>query len=174
MAPERKDDASRSSRRMVYRPGHPLAGKNGYLSAARFELYEKIGAGPHPCYWCGTSVNWEHGQRGVRNGTLITDHIDRDWRNDHPANLVAACASCNTFRSREARARVRPDELHIQVQGQKKRAIERQCETCGKTFLVPSAVMNRANRGRFCSLSCARRAPRKSRSRHCPTCTCHE
>jgi hypothetical protein len=66
--------------------GHPLANKDGSIYQHRRVLYDKIGAGPHECYWCGAPIDWD---------TLHSDHVDSDGSNNDPENLVPACALCN-------------------------------------------------------------------------------
>ena len=89
-----------NSRRTIYLPGHPLASKNGRLFFHRYLLFEKLGAGVHPCYWCGDPVEWKvRDGRGVGVGDLVVDHLDGDPQNNDPSNLVAACNQCNTIRA---------------------------------------------------------------------------
>lgn len=51
--------------------------------------------------------------------------------------------------------RVRDDELFIEHQGKRHRAVERRCEQCGVAFLVMRS-RTRPGSGRFCSRRCAR------------------
>ena len=75
---------------------HPLA-RGGRLYDHRRVLYDKIGPGPHRCYWqplsgCKTSLlEWDD---------IHVDHIDNDVTNNAPENLVASCNVCNRSRSR--------------------------------------------------------------------------
>lgn len=43
---------------VVYDPGHPMAGPQGSLLEHRAVLFDRIGLGPHRCYWCEEPVNW--------------------------------------------------------------------------------------------------------------------
>lgn len=146
-----------TSRRMCYLPDHPLAGKNGYVSEHRVVLYEKIGAGPHPCHWCGTEVHWTKAVQGTgHKGMLVGDHINGDPLDNRPDNLVPSCQGCNVGRVR----RLPDDVLAVtQSNGTRRRAVERSCEQCGATFLT-SLDQVRVGKGRFCSMSCARKTPR--------------
>ena len=69
--------------------GHPLAIGRGIVAEHRYVLYEEIGPGPHPCYWCGTPRDWG-GQTGIN-----VDHLDDDPLNNDPDNLVPSCCGCN-------------------------------------------------------------------------------
>lgn len=79
----------------VYRIGHPLAARDGRIYVHRLVLFEVIGEGPHPCHWCGRSVNW----LDAGDGRLVVDHLDFDRRNDTPVNLAPACHPCNSGRT---------------------------------------------------------------------------
>lgn len=82
--------------RMVKAIGHPIASISGLMLLHRKVLYDAIGPGPHPCYWCGVAVDWAVGASAIRN--LVADHIDHDKSNNAPENLVAACNACNGHR----------------------------------------------------------------------------
>lgn len=71
---------------------HPLARSGGLLGEHRKVLYDAIGAGPHPCHWCGKSLEWG----GL--GGIVADHVDNDKLNNDPSNLVPSCNPCNTGR----------------------------------------------------------------------------
>lgn len=73
---------------------HPLASQNTYLYEHRKVLYDRIGAGPHCCHWCGCEVVWR--ARGKKK--LVADHLDNDKLNNHPDNLVPSCHACNGTR----------------------------------------------------------------------------
>ena len=141
-------------RRIRVAHGHPLAGKTGRVSEARYVLFNAIGWGPHPCHWCGKLVDWTVGRRGNIPDALVADHVNSDPLNDALENLVAACGICNAKRARA----VEDDELYIvRTNGTRLRALKRTCEFCGDEFpAAPDQV--RAGRARFCSRSCARRA----------------
>jgi hypothetical protein len=141
--------------------GHPLADKQGHLPAHRLLLYEAIGPGTHPCHWCNSPVTWMNGPY-TKKGCLVVDHIDNDGRNNTLSNLVASCQGCNTKRHK---ANLVSDQetfmLRKSIPG-RHRAVQRSCELCGSSLLVSSSE-TRSSRGRFCSMSCARRAPRRGR-----------
>jgi hypothetical protein len=81
-------------------PDHPLANAKGRVLVYRHMLYDKIGAGPHACHWCGREIQWVV-RRGAGSftGDLVVDHLDGDMQNNEADNLVAACNDCNTVRS---------------------------------------------------------------------------
>lgn len=81
--------------RLVYVPGHPLAGKNGRAYEHRVVLYDKIGDGPHPCHWCATTLQWT--AKG-ESDCLTVDHLDNRGDNNDPLNLVPSCQQCNGAR----------------------------------------------------------------------------
>lgn len=142
-------------RRLQYVPAHPLAPPGGYLAVARIVLYEKIGPGPQVCHWCGRPITWAVGRRGNSRDHVIADHLDSDEFNDDPENLVPSCGPCNGTRE----IRIPDDEPHItRITGTRLRGPLRACETCGADFV---AWETRPGRGRFCSRSCARKAPRR-------------
>lgn len=145
------------TRRIAWAPNHPLATKNGYVSKARMVLYDAVGPGKHKCHWCGIEIEWvvlkNHGT--TPNG-IVADHVDNNWRNNDPQNLVVSCVGCNGVRSRA----VRDDEVFIvRKNGTRLRAVARTCEYCGDEFLAQPLEVKRG-KGRFCSMSCARKKPR--------------
>lgn len=71
---------------------HPIANRGGWLYEHRKVLFDKIGPGPHPCHWCGVSLEWG-GMKGV-----IADHMNRNKKDNRPENLVPSCQTCNTTR----------------------------------------------------------------------------
>lgn len=82
---------------VVTRHGHPLAHSNGHVFGHRLALYEAIGPGDHPCYWCGRVLSWA-------SGDLTADHLDWDRLNNDPSNLVPSCLACNGQRRQEPMA----------------------------------------------------------------------
>lgn len=141
-----------TSRRMVFCPGHPLAGKNGYLSEHRKVLYEVIGDGPHRCHWCQAPVVWvKKAGRGTVRGSLVADHLDNNPLNNARENLVAACVGCNGTRWHK----VHDHELFItRKSGTRLRAEKRTCNWCGKEFLFAPSISKRPGAGKYCSRDC--------------------
>lgn len=131
---------------MVRAPEHPLAPVSGLVSAARIVLYDQIGQGPHPCHWCGRSVNWLVGQRGNLRDALVADHLDSNELDDSPDNLVASCGSCNGERG----TKVLNDEEYItRANGTRLRIGEvRQCRTCGTDFVTDVTLRHYCRRHR--------------------------
>ena len=76
--------------------GHPLAGpgKRGEVLEHRKVLYDLIGPGPHPCHWCGRSLEWG-GVRGIN-----VDHLNDVKDDNRPENLVPSCLNCNGRRGK--------------------------------------------------------------------------
>jgi len=137
---------------------HPLAGASGLVSEARAVLFDRIGWGPHPCHWCGRRVQWKIGASGNKTDALIADHLDNNPLNDASGNIVPACGTCNGTRTQS----IKDDELFlVRPNGTRVRAVERTCLACGGKFLIAPASLGRPNRGLFCSLPCARAAPRR-------------
>lgn len=140
---------------------HPLQPEHEWkrVGTHRIVLWEKIGPGTHPCHWCAAPVAWTVGGY-TRPGSLTTDHLDNDGRNNDPANLVPSCHPCNT--QRHAHLAIGPGEVSVKVPGYagRRRAEERRCERCGAAFLFVVAD-KRPSRGRFCSRPCARSGPRR-------------
>jgi hypothetical protein len=75
---------------------HPMTNATGVVYEHRMALYDAIGPGPHPCHWCGRSVNWNKGK--CVTGTLVVDHLNGVKTDNSRANLVAACNRCNSKR----------------------------------------------------------------------------
>lgn len=91
---------------------HPLATAGNVVMQHRAVLLDKIGPGPHACYWnsrygCGkTQLEWG-GQAGI-----CVDHLDGDRLNNDPDNLVPCCIGCNTRRGSQSL----PDEVVLTIQ----------------------------------------------------------
>lgn len=71
-------------------PGHPVAKAHGFAYLHRVVLFDKIGYGPHQCFYCLTHVNWGY--------DLEADHKDHNKDNNDPLNLVPCCVACNRAR----------------------------------------------------------------------------
>jgi hypothetical protein len=143
----------------LYLPGHPLADERGAVSTHRAVLYEKLGPGSHPCHWCGAPLTWQPVGLARRRGSIRTDHLDGNPRNNDPANLVPSCNGCNVKRGKADA--ITDGELFIVRSGKRLRAERRTCATCGAEFLHRT---NSHNLGRYCSKSCARRGQTRSDS----------
>jgi len=128
---------------MIYCFGHPLADSTGRLLEHRLVLFDKIGPGTHPCYWCRKKLTWEY-------GLLEVDHLNNHGRDNQPKNLVASCHRCNTRRHHPTL--IRDGELFIIAGSRKLRAVKRLCEHCRQEFLI----YPKRGAGRFCSLECYR------------------
>lgn len=90
--------ASKRYRLVVIR-GHPLAhARTGRVYVHRAAMFDQIGLGPVPCFWCGRPLRWstEHPQP---DDALLIDHFDHDRHNNDPTNLRPSCNSCNCARS---------------------------------------------------------------------------
>lgn len=137
---------------MSWAPGHPLVVNSPYIPEHRTLLFDAIGWGPHPCHYCARPVVWKPGEGEER---LITDHKNRDTHDNSEGNLVPSCSLCSTL---NRSVTVLDGEPHrVRADGARRRGVERTCEGCGETFVAwPSKD---PTRGRFCSRSCARRAP---------------
>jgi hypothetical protein len=89
--------------------------------------------------------------------SIVADHVDGDWRNNAPDNLVVSCAACNSQRAWV----IKDEEEFIELpttglDGKPHRARVKSipCVSCGKTF---KARLNRAGspRSMCCGSSCA-------------------
>jgi hypothetical protein len=86
---------------MAKAPEHPLAGKNGWLALHRAVLFDFLGPGTHPCYWCKRSLEWHKPGGGpVALPPIHVDHLDDNPFNNQVWNLAASCEPCNRGRSR--------------------------------------------------------------------------
>lgn len=105
LIPEKNEGTARTMAshgyKVMRRPDHPLATplSRGLIYEHRFNLFEKIGPGPHACAWCGCVVDW-WGREGVK---LTVDHLDADHANNDVDNLVPSCHPCNARRGQETR-----------------------------------------------------------------------
>jgi hypothetical protein len=154
----KKRVAKVKGQRMKRAVGHPIAPPSGVVAVSRLTLYDHIGGGPHPCHWCGAVVQWK---TGLVPGALIVDHLNWDQNDDRVENLLVSCNRCNSHRVADKSKRlIEEGEPTVIRNGRPTRAVQRSCESCGNEFLtIPAEVAK--GKGRFCSRSCARRAPRK-------------
>lgn len=135
--------------------GHVLADKYGRIYKHRKLLFDKIGYGPHRCYWCNSFINWNYGGK-TSEFCLVVDHLDNNKGNNSIDNLVPSCHGCNCSRGREDL--VQDEEIYVVMNNAKKgpsrhRASLRTCKTCGKEF--PHILADkRENRGQYCSKEC--------------------
>lgn len=159
---KRKPDSECIARyRMMSVPAnHPLATKkNRRIPEHRLALWDAIGPGPHVCHKCGTRVTWITGAR-TSKGSLVVDHLDRNSHNNSISNLAPSCHGCNIL-NRAYTVEDHEDYL-LNAVGNRVRCQPRNCEYCGSEFLRwPD---KNPKKGRFCSRSCARRAPRIKRA----------
>lgn len=84
--------------------GHQLADAQGSVYVHRLVLFEAIGVGPHPCWWCGMLLEWRPFDGRSWSGVLVVDHLDGDASNNVASNLVPSCFSCNVHRARSGNA----------------------------------------------------------------------
>lgn len=139
-------------RKHIFRPEHPLAPPSGLILVSRVVLYDKIGPGVHPCNWCGVKLTWAGAGSGSRvSGKIVADHCDNDPENDDPGNLVVACYGCNISRGRTPMAQ--GEVLFMVIGGIRHRAVEKVCERCKSTFLMPRSQLKYRS-GRFCGRAC--------------------
>jgi hypothetical protein len=140
---------------IVYAPDHPLAASSGQIYKQRYDLYERIGPGKHPCHWCGRLLEWRTGEDARKAGAITVARLD-PARGSEPSNLVPSCLSCNQRQSHPDA--ITDEEPYVyDVSGKRRRAEERACEWCGETFLLPK-TLGKPGRGRFCSRSCRMKA----------------
>jgi hypothetical protein len=121
----------------------------------RWVLYETIGPGAHPCYWCGKRLFWR--PKDPRR-EIHADHVNARTLDNRPENIVAACRRCNCNRERPNRIGEH-EPVFVSCYGKRTRVVPHICIECGKQFLaVPSTGR------RFCSKSCSQSAHNKARS----------
>jgi hypothetical protein len=77
---------------------HPIAPKSGRISEHRIVLFDAIGMGRFPCFWCGTSLQWIVNDSCSQK--LFVDHVDYNKHNNVETNLVPSCNRCNVSRTR--------------------------------------------------------------------------
>jgi hypothetical protein len=136
---------------MIRVPGHPLETACGLVGEHRVVLYDAIGPGPHPCHWCGQPVDWVSDGVGVPRGSLVTDHVDNNVRNNDPSNLVPSCGPCNGVRSRKI---LEGEVVFVRSNGTSVRGVEKTCLVCSKVFTVAVSASAKGQ-GVYCSRPCS-------------------
>lgn len=86
---------------VVWDKFHPLADKRGRVMAHRKIMFDLLGNGPHPCFWCGVELPWRTGRKVKGQPGLEVDHLDADRSNNALSNLVPVCPSCQTKKGRQ-------------------------------------------------------------------------
>jgi hypothetical protein len=88
-----------------------LANCEGYVYEHRKVLYDKLGAGPHACHWCGLVLGWDK---------MTADHLNAVRDDNREENLVPSCLTCNQargnalpFLSRVSRERLAEQLRHL-------------------------------------------------------------
>lgn len=137
--------------------GHPIADRRGNVVEHRKVLYDTIGAGVHPCHWCGRELHWRtRNKHNPLPDDLVVDHLDGDKRNNDPVNLVPSCQPCNVAVGFSPN-RVRDDEVFKAHGGARLRGVEKACPACYQTFVTSPLYDNI-----YCSVVCAGAARRVS------------
>jgi hypothetical protein len=153
-AGQRKDVIT-SRYRYITVKSHPLKPEGGKLPAHRVALYDKIGAGPHACHWCGKKISWDVPPSA--DGCIDTDHLDDNRHNNDPANLVPSCHRCNIIRTHDRRFADKSFVISTTARTRRS-AVERTCQRpgCGKKFLVETALIGKdpERKGKYCSKEC--------------------
>lgn len=78
---------------LVYKPGHALANKGGYVPEHRQVFYDANSEKKLKCGLCGKGWGWVGRENHV-------DHIDEDKLNNKLSNLRSLCNGCNTKRTK--------------------------------------------------------------------------
>jgi hypothetical protein len=69
---------------------HPLASPStGCVYEHRKVVFDRVGAGPHPCYWCGKILEWSR---------IVIDHLNEVKDDNRFENLAISCSPCNRAR----------------------------------------------------------------------------
>lgn len=153
-----RDSTLLTSYSSILLPDHPLATRSGVVQRHRYVLFQKIGNGPHDCYWCGVELNWVVGKSGGGEGALVVDHLDGQRRNNSPENLVPACQKCNVGRSNPDLIDDREVFITQTLKGgkvRKHRATKLTCRHCGLEFLCRTARIRFKGEIKFCSQRCS-------------------
>jgi hypothetical protein len=77
----------------LYRPGHHLADKKGYVYEHRLVLFDTLHrtASDIRCHWC---------KKDLTATDVVPDHLDDDTLNNAPENIVPSCSVCNLRRGK--------------------------------------------------------------------------
>jgi hypothetical protein len=138
---------------IVGAPSHPLAKKGGYIYKHEEVLYARIGAGPHPCHWCGQLVNWKQTKRRKMVGVLCTDHLNGVETDNRDSNLVPSCFRCNISRAHPQN--FGPADDWVTRGQQRLRYHIRTCVGCGQEFKAANFIKtSKDHAGRYCSIGC--------------------
>jgi 5-methylcytosine-specific restriction endonuclease McrA len=70
-------------------PSHPLAASDGTVFEHRYVKHKELGDGDHPCFWCGSLVEWQ---------SAVVDHLNEAKSDNRAENLVYSCNNCNRAR----------------------------------------------------------------------------
>lgn len=73
----------------LLRPDHPLSDASGAVFEHRLMVFEQLGPGAHPCFWCGVHIGWPD---------AVIDHLNEDKQDNSAANLAYSCNDCNRAR----------------------------------------------------------------------------
>lgn len=116
---------------------HPLADKRGLLLEHRKVLYNKIGPGPHDCFWClRPGLVWV----GRGPDAIHVDHLDDDRGNNDPENLAPSCYRCNMNRHRKRSLLTASDVVAVRELYKAGKLTQ---EAVGEIFGVSGATINR-------------------------------
>lgn len=142
----------RANYRLTYAPDHPLRRDTPVVLSHRIALWDKIGEGPHTCFYCQKPVTWFPAENPEMS-SLSVDHVDRDKKNNNPENLVPCCHACNMQNTHLV---IRSDEDFItRSDGSRLRAIRSRCHRCSVEFLTAARAYGRPPR-KYCSRECHR------------------
>lgn len=150
-------DQLKATYRRSYAPEHPLRRDTPVVASHRILLWDKIGRGPHPCFYCGVTVSW-FPDLDTESLELCVDHRDQDKYNNDLDNLVACCRICNMRNT--PRVISEEEDFITRSDGSRLRAIRSRCLRCSVEFLAPIRTYKKTPR-LYCSRACyhARNVP---------------